>query len=92
MNKRCKLSKTGSDAEKICIPILRLNVSAIFFLLSPAIVNYFLPDVSKCTWDYLIAVCDGTRKKHILRDNLCGKRVPGYQELKIKNCFHDITG
>ena len=57
-----------------------------------AIVNYFLPDVSKCTWDYLIAVCDGTRKKHITRDNLCGKRVPGYQELKIKNCFHDITG
>ena len=30
------------------------------------------------------------QKKHITRDTICGKKVPGYKELMVKNCYQDI--
>ena len=66
-----------------------------FFTLSNLIlshlVDYFLPDYKKCNSSYIVEVFKGKTKKHLKTTELCGKRPPDYNELKVKNCYHEIT-
>ena len=71
----------------------RLNVSQLisYITFNLLIVNYFLPDLTKCSTEFLMDVAV-KKKQHILRRTMCLKKVPGYPQLKVKNCYYDITG
>ena len=51
----------------------------------------YLPNYKKVKKEYLIDVLVGEKKRHLDRRKLCLQIPPDYNELKIKNCYHDIT-
>ena len=49
-----------------------------------------MPPYEKCQQSFILEVAT-QKKKHLLTTKVCGKLPPGYKELMVKNCYHDIV-